>query len=82
MLGRGNSLGEALQFRAAQNLRVHHAYEQRFHRALAKPIHNALRGTASHPLPRFGGLVEKGAVFNRVRQVTFLFEAPQHSANG
>lgn len=75
------SLGQMLQFTAIQNCGIDHAHEQSFHRSTAKPVGNSLRGTSGHSLLRLRRAVDEGAVFDRMRQVAFLFKPPQHGAH-
>ena len=78
----GDAFGQPLQFIAVQNFGVDHADEQRLDGSCAEPVHNAFDGTSGYALPRFGGAIEKGAVFDGVSEVALLLKPPQDGANG
>jgi len=74
--------GETTEFGSVEHFGIDHAHKQRFNGALAEPIDDALDGAACYALPRLGGSVDKGAVFDGVRQVAFLFEPAQDCSDG
>ena len=67
---------------SVENAGVNHANQQRLNRALAEPVHNALHGAAGNLVARLGRAVNEGAAFNGVGEISLLFKATQHRANG
>jgi len=77
-----DALRQPPQLGAVQHLGVHHADQKCFDGAVAEPVHDALDGAARHALPGLGGLIDKGAVLDRVGQIALLFKAAEHGADG
>jgi len=64
----GDAVGQTLEFGAVEHVGVDHADEQRFDRALAQPVHNALDGPAGGTLARLGRTVDESCA----RGILFL----------
>jgi len=76
-----DAVGEPLQFDTIEDFGIDHADEESFDGALAEPVDDAFDRAACDVLPRLGGGIDEGAIFDCVGEVALLFETAQYGTN-
>jgi hypothetical protein len=77
----GYAFGQALEVGVTEHSGIDHPNQQRLYRSFAEPIHDAFNRAPRYSLPRLSRAINERAIIDAVRQVAFLFEATQYSAN-